>query len=119
VESLRKSWLQDDFIEIYTSLKKQHLLDKEIAARMYITKNTLYLLKKAYGVPLIKGCTRELHNPYGLTRDLLEQAKEIGLESHIINQRVREYGWSLEKALKVPPLKSGRPPSRQISTNGI
>jgi hypothetical protein len=101
------SWLQDDFIERYTQLKKQHLLDHEIADKMFIGKNTLYRYKKRYGVPIITKENKELVNENGLTREWLNVARQNGLTSSLVNARIREHQWSVEDACTIPVLPKG------------
>jgi hypothetical protein len=102
------SWLQDDFIERYTQLKKQHLLEHEIADKMFIGKNTLYRYKKRYGVPVITKENKELVNENGLTREWLNIAQQNGLTSSMVNARIREYQWSVEDACTIPVLPKGK-----------
>jgi hypothetical protein len=98
---------QDEFIERYNNLKSQHLPDKEIASRMYIGCNTLYRYKKIYGVPLITKENRELINENGLTREWLNIAKQNGLDSSLVNARIREHHWSVEDACTIGALPMG------------
>jgi hypothetical protein len=100
-------WNQDEFIERYTQLKNQHLLDIEIAKEMFINKNTLYRYKKRYGVALITKENRELVNENGLTREWLNIAQKNGLTSSQVNARIREHHWSVEDACMLKSLPRG------------
>ena len=102
------SFDKDEFIRLYKHYKSQHLLEIEIARKLQIHSNTLYQLKKKYGLPLITGKTRELTNKNGLNRDQLNFAKENGLDSSAVNMRMREYGWTIEDATTVKPLRKGQ-----------
>jgi hypothetical protein len=99
---------QDEFIEKYNQLKNQNLLDKEIADKMFIGKNTLYRYKKVYGVPIITKENKELINENGLTRAWLNIAQQNGLESSLVNARIREHHWSVEDACTIPVLSMGK-----------
>jgi hypothetical protein len=101
------SWLQDDFIERYTQLKNQHLLEHEIADKMFIGSNTLYRYKKKYGVAIITKENKELINDNGLTREWLNIAQQNGLDSSLVNARIREHQWSVEDACTIPVLPKG------------
>jgi hypothetical protein len=99
---------QDEFIEKYNQLKNQNLLDKEIADKMFIGKNTLYRYKKVYGVPIITKENKELINENGLTRAWLNIAQQNGLESSLVNARIREHHWSVEDACTIKALPMGK-----------
>jgi hypothetical protein len=102
------NWLQDEFIERYNQLKNQNLLDKEIADKMFISKNTLYRYKKMYGVPMITKESKELINGNGLTREWLTIAQQNGLSSSLVNARIREHHWSVEDACTIKALPMGK-----------
>jgi hypothetical protein len=99
---------QDEFIEKYNQLKNQHLLEKEIAAKMFIGCNTLYRYKRVYGVPIITKENRELVNENGLTREWLNIAQQNGLDSSLVNARIREHRWSVEDACTIKVLPMGK-----------
>jgi hypothetical protein len=98
---------KEEFIEKYNQLKGEGLLENEIARRMSISQNTLLRNKHRFGIPLITMETRELTNENGLSLEMLKKAKEIGLTSSMVNQRIRTYNWTVEEACTIPPLEKG------------
>jgi uncharacterized protein YjcR len=104
------SYSYSEFKEKYDELKAKHLKEKEIAFEMHIHPNTLRKIKQRYGVPNTTHQTRELVNKNGLTRQWLEIAKINGLNSSLVNARIREHHWSVEDActIKVGKVPVGR-----------
>lgn len=66
---------------------------------MFIAIQTLRNYKKKYDVPFIKAPMR---NRQGITEEQFKQAESIGLDRHVVLLRVREYGWTIEKAISTP-----------------
>jgi hypothetical protein len=116
---MKKIWEKDEFIAEYTKWKAEGLTESAIAAKMFIGKNTLYRNKKDYGLPILKPSERALNNTHGLTRSMLEKAKKIGLDSHLICQRIRDYHWTLEDAISIPAIPKDQCRSWHIKVKGL
>lgn len=102
-------WEKDEFIPEYKRLKLEGLTDKKISEKMFIGKSTLTHYKKEYGVPLTPPNEKKMmSNTNGLTKEMLDEAKKIGLTSNLINARISNCYWSLEEAISIPPLPKGK-----------
>jgi predicted transcriptional regulator len=104
-----KRWEKEEFIPLYKELKSQGLKEKEIAKELFISKATLTNYKKMYGLPLVANKDKKmLTNQNGLTKEMLEIAKENGLNSSLVNARLTNCHWTLEEAITIKPLKRGK-----------
>ena len=81
--------------------------DYEIATKNGIKKDTVirrvvrnnWSIEEAISTPSQR---------YDLPKELLEEAKKIGLERQFVIDRMK-HGWSIEKACTTPKIKTGRP----------
>jgi transposase len=104
-----KRWEREEFVPLYKQFKREGLTDREVAKKLFIGKSTLTLYKKQCGLPMVANKDKKmLTNKNGLTKELLEEAKKIGLTSSLINARLSNCYWTLEEATTIPPLKRGK-----------
>lgn len=79
-------------------LKAKGLLDWEIAKEWGISDSALYNWKRCYGVVN----TPVRRNKMGVKEEDIAKAAENGISRRLFLRRIREYGWSVELAIREP-----------------
>lgn len=83
----------------YMNIKmSRNLTDKKIAEMLGISRDKLTSLKKTWKLPLKK----QKDNLQGLSERDFEIGALHGLSRSIILRRVRDRGWTVEKAIREP-----------------
>lgn len=96
---------KNEFVSNYLAYKRDGKTDKEISKLMFISKNTLYRYKKVCDLPVTHvSKMRKRVNDNGVSIEMFDQARQIGLCPHTVNKRIRGYGWTVEDAISIPPL---------------
>jgi hypothetical protein len=104
-----KRWREKEFVSRYNQMKSEGLTDRQIAENLVIAKSTLTHYKKIYGLPMTPiNLRKSMTNNNGVTREMLEEAKKIGLSSSLINARISNCYWTPEEACSIPPLPRGK-----------
>lgn len=94
----------EDFEQKYKALKAQWLTDAEIAKKLFTNTGTLDKWKRQYGIKWPNKCKK---NPRDVTEAQFAKAAEIGLSRRRVLTRIRDDGWSTERAIS-EPLKKRR-----------
>lgn len=80
--------------------------DYKEAAKNGICKDTLETRVRKLGWNVKKATTKEVRKKRKISEELLEKAKELGIDRNTISSRIG-YGWSVEEAC-TKPKKAGR-----------
>ena len=87
----------------YMNLKlSRNLTDLECAKKLGISRDKLIAKKKQWGINL----RRQKDNMFGVSEPDFEKGRKIGLSRKLILNRVRDHGWTVEKAVNEPKDKT-------------
>ena len=94
-----KNTINKKLMRQYLNLKMtRNLSDRDISKRLGISRDRMIALKKEWGLKF----KRQKDNMYGVSEEDFKQGSKIGLHRKLILNRIRDLGWTVEKAISEP-----------------